>query len=83
MACNIFDDESKTLEEKNASYSQIREQEVVRLKSFYDFSTVEGIKNIPVPCVEVNGDSPTGRVEYYLRGQCFSKYYKEKMLHLL
>ena len=82
MAYNIFDDESKTLEEKNDAYSRIREQEVVRLRSFYDFSTVNGIRNIPVPCTEVNGDSPTGRVEYYLRGQCFAKYYKEKNIAL-
>lgn len=55
-------------------YSKIRDREVDRLNKAYDFTTVEGINKIPVPCREVNGDSPTGRVEYYLRGQCFAAY---------
>lgn len=70
-AYNIFDDESVYLEEKNAAYLEIRENEIARLKNAYDFETVQGIRSIPVPCREVNGDSPTGRVEYYLRGKCF------------
>lgn len=61
----------KTLEERNAEYQAMRDEEVRRLNAAYDFTTVEGINSIPVPCREVNGTSPTGRVEYYLRGQCF------------
>lgn len=57
-------------------YSAIRENEVARLNKDYDFTTVKGINSIPVPCREVNGDSPTGRVEYYLRGQCFYAHEK-------
>ncbi len=82
MAYNIFDDDSKTLEEKNAAYLKIREQEVIKLRNLYDFTTVEGIRAIPVPCKEVNGGSPTGRVEYYLRGECFMNYYKSKNIPL-
>ena len=73
---NIFDDETKTLEEKNVAYLKIRQDEIDRLKRAYDFETIDGIRSIPVPCQEVNGDSCTGRVEYYLRGQCFISHCK-------
>lgn len=66
--------QEKTLEEKNKEYLVARDLEVERLNAAYDFNTVEGIRNIPVPCREVNEDSVTGRVEYYLRGQCFAKH---------
>lgn len=33
------------------------------------------MRSISVPCKEVNGDSPTGRVEYYLRGKCFIEHW--------
>lgn len=60
----------------NEEYLKIREQEWERLERFYDFNSVEGIRSIPVPCKEVNGGSPTGRVEYYLRGICFNNHLK-------
>ena len=71
---NIFDDQTKTLEEKNAAYLQIREEEIRQLNRCYDFDSIQGIRSIPVPCQEVNGASSTGRVEYYLRGQCFARH---------
>lgn len=71
---NIFDDPTKSLEEKNAAYTAIRNEEVRKLNNAYDFDSIDGIRSIPVPCREVNGNSPTGRVEYYLRGQCFAKH---------
>lgn len=52
----------------NEEYAKFREEEWERLEAAYDFHSVEGIRSIPVPCKEVNGDSPTGRVEYYLHG---------------
>lgn len=75
---SIFDDPSKTLEEKNAAYLAIRDEEERKLNAAYDFNSIEGINSIPVPCVEVNGGSPTGRVEYYLRGKCFYRYEQER-----
>lgn len=74
---SIWDDPEKTLEEKNAAYLAMRDKEIVRLNAAYDFNSIEGIRSIPVPCIEVNGGSSTGRVEYYLRGQCFVRYEKE------
>lgn len=71
---SVLDDESKTLEEKNAAYLAIRDEEERRLNEAYDFNSIRGINSIPVPCREVNGNSSTGRVEYYLRGQCFAKH---------
>lgn len=71
---NVITDSETTIEERNEAYSALRELEIQRLNSTYDFNSLEGIQNIPVPCKEVNGDSPTGRVEYYLRGQCFVKH---------
>ena len=62
----------KSLEAKNREYKTARDLEVERLNAAYDFNTIEGIRSIPVPCQEVNGNSSTGRVEYYLRGQCFA-----------
>ncbi|MCD8047339.1 MAG: phage minor capsid protein, partial [Clostridiales bacterium] len=72
----ILRDESMPLEERNAEYISIREEEERRLNAVYDFNSIKGIENIPVPCKEVNGDSITGRVEYYLRGTCFYKHWK-------
>lgn len=69
--------QAETLEEKNAAYLAERDREIERLNAAYDFNTLEGIESIPVPCREVNGGSVTGRVEYYLRGQCFYRYEKE------
>ena len=60
----------------NDEYQAMRQSEVLRLRKCYDFTTLKGIQSIPVPCKEVNGNSPTGRVEYYLRGQCFNEYWK-------
>lgn len=71
----ILNDESKSLDERNAAYLAIRDEEVRRLNEVYDFNSIEGINNIPVPCREVNGDSVTGRVEYYLRGKCSAEHW--------
>lgn len=60
-----------TQEEHNSIYLAKRAEEERRLNEVYDFNSIEGINHIPVPCHEVNGDSTTGRVEYYLRGKCF------------
>lgn len=57
-------------------YEKMRNEEVIRLNKTYDFNTIEGINSIPVPCYEVNGASITGRVEYYLRGQCFFSHWE-------
>lgn len=65
----------KSLEERSAEYIDIRSEEVKRLNEVYDFNSLEGINSIPVPCREVNGDSITGRVEYYLRGKCFTDHW--------
>lgn len=67
----ILNDETKSLDERNAAYLAIRDEEERRLNEAYDFNSIEGINSIPVPCREVNGGSATGRVEYYLRGKCF------------
>lgn len=70
------DSETKTLEQKNKDYLEFRQLEISRLNAAYNFDTIEGIRSIPVPCQEVNGiDSPTGRVEYYLRGKRFFDYW--------
>lgn len=71
----ILNDESKSLDERNAAYLAIRDEEVRRLNEAYDFNSIEGVNNIPVPCREVNGGSTTGRVEYYLRGTCFFNHW--------
>ena len=71
----ILDDPSKTLDEKNAAYIAIRNEEERRLNAAYDFNSIDGINNIPVPCIEVNSGSATGRVEYYLRGTCFAQHW--------
>lgn len=68
---NVIIDSEKTIEERNEAYLALRELEIQRLNNAYDFNSIKGINSIPVPCEEVNGDSPTGRVEYYLRGKCF------------
>lgn len=70
----ILNAESKSLTKRNAAYQAIRDEEVRRLNRAYDFNSIEGINSIPVPCREVNGDSATGRVEYYLRGLCFERH---------
>lgn len=57
----------------NEEYLAIRENEWRRLYDYYDFSSVEGINSIPVPAYEVNGESATGRVEYYLKTQLFAE----------
>lgn len=67
----ILNDETRPLDELNAAYLAIRDEEERRLNEAYDFNSIEGVNNIPVPCKEVNGGSCTGRVEYYLRGKCF------------
>lgn len=74
--------EEKTLEEKQAEYSAMRDEEVRRLNAAYDFNSIEGVNNIPVPCREVNGASTTGRVEYYLRGQCFFQHWEAGNIEL-
>lgn len=71
----ILNDESKSLDERNAAYLAIRDEEVRRLNEAYDFNSIEGINSIPVPCREVNGDSVTGRVEYYLHKKCFADHW--------
>ena len=71
----ILNDETKTLDERNAAYLAIRDEEVRRLNEAYDFNSIEGISSIPVPCKEVNGDSVTGRVEYYLHKKCFADHW--------
>lgn len=71
----ILQDESKSLDEQNAAYLAIREEEVRRLNETYDFNSIEGINSIPVPCRQVNGDSVTGRVEYYLHKKCFADHW--------
>ena len=70
-----MNDETKTLDERNAAYLAIRDEEVRRLNEAYDFNSIEGISSIPVPCKEVNGDSVTGRVEYYLHKKCFADHW--------
>ena len=79
---NVLFDDSKTLEEKQKAYSAIRDEEERRINEMYDTNSIEGIKSIPVPCKEVNGDSSTGRVEYYLRGQCFFNHWKSGRVEL-
>lgn len=71
----ILNDESKSLDERKAAYLAIRDEEVRRLNETYDFNSIEGINSIPVPCREVNGDSVTGRVEYYLHKKCFADHW--------
>ena len=71
----ILNDETKTLDERNAAYLAIRDEEVRRLNEAYDFNSIEGISSIPVPCKEVNGDSVTGRVDYYLHKKCFADHW--------
>jgi hypothetical protein len=68
-------DERKSTGERNSAYLAIRDEEVRRLNEAYDFNSIEGINSIPVPCREVNGDSVTGRVEYYLRGKCSAEHW--------
>ncbi len=51
----ILNDETKTLDERNAAYLAIRDEEVRRLNEAYDFNSIEGINSIPVPCKEVRG----------------------------
>ncbi len=65
----------KSLEQQNEEYLAMRDEEERRLNAAYDFNSVAGIMAIPVPCREVNGDSATGRVEYYLRGRCFAQHW--------
>ena len=55
----------------NLQYLTTQENEVLKLEQAYDFNSIEGIESIPVPAENINGNSPTGRVEYYLRGKCF------------
>lgn len=64
-----------SLDERNAAYLAIRDEEERRLNEAYDFNSIEGINSIPVPCREVNGDSVTGRVEYYLHKKCFADHW--------
>ena len=71
----ILRDESRSLEERNTAYMTIRDEEERRLNEAYDFNSIEGINSIPVPCREVNGDSVTGRVEYYLHKKCFADHW--------
>jgi len=73
----ILNDETKSLDERNAAYLAIRDEEERRLNEAYDFNSIEGVNSIPVPCKEVNGGSATGRVEYYLRGQCFFDHWNK------
>ncbi len=78
----ILNDSNKSLEERNAAYLDIRQEEERRLNLAYDFNSIEGINRIPVPCREVNGSSSTGRVEYYLRGQCFARHWDSGNIEL-
>ena len=59
----------------NQAYLVERDREIERLKSRYDFNSLEGIEAIPVPCEEPNSGSATGRVEYYLRSKCFAEHW--------
>lgn len=79
---NVLLDDSKILEEQQAAYSSIRDEEERRINELYDLNSIEGIRSIPVPCKEVNGNSATGRVEYYLRGQCFFNHWKSGRIEL-
>lgn len=78
----ILDDKSKSLDERNAAYLAIRDEEERRLNKAYDFNSIEGINSIPVPCKEVNGDSVTGRVEYYLHKKCFADHWNAGRIEL-
>lgn len=78
----ILNDETKTLDERNAAYLAIRDEEVRRLNEAYDFNSIEGINSIYVPCREVNGDSVTGRVEYYLHKKCFADHWNAGRIEL-
>lgn len=71
----ILRDETRPLDERNAAYLAIRDEEERRLNEVYDFNSIEGINSIPVPCREINGDSVTGRVEYYLHKKCFADHW--------
>lgn len=78
-----FNKTEKTLEEKNEEYLASRDEEIRRLRDYYDFDSIEGINSISVPCFEPNAkfqrgmlESPIGRVEYYLRGKCFADHWK-------
>lgn len=63
-------------DEMNKNYLEMRDAEIRRLNKTYDFNSIDGVRSIPVPCKEVNPkDSPTGRVEYYLRSLCFSNHW--------
>lgn len=66
----------------NEEYLSIRKAEWDRLEAYYDFSTVEGIESIPVPAFEVNGESATGRVEYYLKTQLYANYWNADQFDL-
>lgn len=71
---SVLDDPHASIEKKQAAYLSIRKKEIKRLNAAYDFNSIQGVRSIPVPCKEVNGGSSTGRVEYYLRGQCAVKH---------
>lgn len=78
----IMSDPNAAIEKKQETYLAMRDEEERRLNAAYDFNSVEGIQSIPVPCKEVNGGSSTGRVEYYLRGQCFFRHWDEGQTEL-
>lgn len=71
---SVLDGQNVTIEDKQAAYLAMRDEEERILNEAYDFNSIQGINSIPVPCHEVNGDSSTGRVEYYLRGQCAKQH---------
>lgn len=66
----------------NLQYLATRENEVLKLEQAYDFNSIEGIESIPVPAENINGNSPTGRVEYYLRGKCFFDHWEAGRIDL-
>jgi hypothetical protein len=78
---DILNDNTKSLDERNAANLAIRNEEERRLNEAYDFNSIEGINSIPVPCQEVN-EFITGRVEYYLRGKCFAEHYDADRMEL-
>lgn len=71
----ISNDELKSLDKQNATYLTVRNDEIKRLHDAFNFNSIEGIDSIPVPCHEINGNSVTGKIEYYLRGQCFYNHW--------
>lgn len=72
-------DSYNSLESFNADYLQMREEQECWLEWKYDFSSVEGVKSIPLDCVNApgaNASSSTGTTDMYLRTKGF--YYQKQ-----